>query len=303
MKKGTIYSHLEDEIIETYKKVGSLRKVSQKFGEDGPSHETISKILKAKNIKLRKVGSWEKLSKPKQQKLIHDYNGTNINDLCKTYNICQQTAKRILKKFNVEILPKRKYNINCNIFDTFTPESIYWLGYLYNRANIKSDYQVEFVCTNSYQKNKLIELKSFINSDHPIKEISIKKSPDKSYKQFRLIIVCKELATKLQKLGLSSVSFVKYPDFIPSNLEHHFIRGLFHARGHYNSTPNSYLYFNGNLLFLSSLSETLNSKLGTEATLVRTSEKRGNLVYNEQDSKNIMEYMGEDELIFVCYKN
>jgi hypothetical protein len=276
------FTHLENKIVNEYKKVQSLRKVGEKLGPNGPSHETISKILKCHNVPLRKVGSWEKLTEEKQNKIINKYNGNNISKLASQYNVCSQTIVRILKNNNIPIKPNRKYTVDVNVFNSLTPESSYWLGYLYGRGNVKSDYHLNIVYTNSYQKERVEKFKQFIKSNQPVKEATFNRNHEKTYKQKRLIIGSKTLIDKLKNLGLKPITHISLPQQIESELIPDFIRGLFDARGRFSikhSQP--FMFFLGNKLFLLDIQQIIQAKTGITGDINAISDTKAKLIYKK----------------------
>lgn len=208
-------------IIQDYRDGDSLRTIGTRYGI---SHETVSTKLYAWGERVRRRGHWKKLS-PKQIKMMcKNYNGEALETLAKKYDVCPGTISRILKSNNVKVVRKRKYSINTKAFNTIDVLSTYWLGYLYSRAFLRDRYRFEVNAPKDrFHIMRINRLREFLETEQPWVLTDTR---------IRFIVTCKELMERLAELGVHSLSYLTYPEFIDTSLLHtSFIRGYCDGRG------------------------------------------------------------------------
>lgn len=136
----------------------------------------------------------------------------------------------------------RKYTLNENVFDIIdTPEKAYWLGIFYADVNV-SDFRND---VDLYLKEEdyahLVKLQKFFGTNRPIRPKN-KKTPNKTYKGFRLIVSSEKIKSALINLGCppQKSKAIQFPDPIKvqNHLIPHFIRGYFDGDGGI-TTPNN----------------------------------------------------------------
>ena len=165
------------------------------------------------------------------------------------------------------IMAVRKYSINENFFDEWSPEMAYVLGFWFADGYMRHEksYRISF-CSNDYDILALI--RTCFSSNH---NICYEKKDDSK----NLIIFSKKLYLKLLDLGgkrckSRTIVFPKVPyKFLPD-----FIRGYFDGDGSvffvkYIHTKNKKLrtelrsnFTSGSIKFLEDLQDILNEQLG-----------------------------------------
>lgn len=163
-------------------------------------------------------------------------NGTNSRVLSEEFNVAQSTILQILRNNNIQIRERtdclRKYTINHNYFDIIDNEhKAYWLGFLMADGYNKEDRNAIVL---SLQKEDEYILKEFLKDVGSNKEISYVYNKQFDSYSAKAYVNSVHMSQQLSKLGVvQNKSFIcKYPyEYIPQELEHHFIRGLFDGDG------------------------------------------------------------------------
>ena len=91
-----------------------------------------------------------------------------------------------------------KYEYNIDLFKTLTPESLYFLGYLFSDGCLSSSSNA--IQISSADKEILIKLNKLISADNIVRQISEKKNNKQAY--YLLQITNKEIYQDLLNLGL-----------------------------------------------------------------------------------------------------
>lgn len=129
----------------------------------------------------------------------------------------------------------RKYNFNEDIFEKIdTEEKAYWLGFLYADGNVseyKNDIEVGLA---EKDKEQIEKLKSFYQTDAPIK-VKRKKTDGKIYVGYALTVTSQKTKQDLIEKGCIPTKslILKFPnnEQVPENLISHFVRGYFDGDG------------------------------------------------------------------------
>ncbi len=157
-----------------------------------------------------------------EQEIILLYNeGFGTTELATIYNYSTVTIRNILKRNKITIR-KISYNHNEDLFKNIdTEEKAYFLGLLYADGNVYTNNSCYEVTLKLHSKDiKIIE--RFRDMISP--QYSIKQTKD-HYSYLR--INNKKIVEQLINLSCipNKSLILKYPNFLPSELTHHFIRG------------------------------------------------------------------------------
>lgn len=180
-------------------------------------------------------------------------------------------------------MPKRyrKYNLNEDLDDLSSEKQSYFLGYFVADGNLRDT----TVRITSGDKQVLEDLKTCLNSDHPITE---RKKKNCFYINFN----SKKLSDNLKNIGYSSDKCrdLVYPEEVS---DRDFIRGFFdgdggiyESKGYMNTR-----FFSEDKNFLKQIRKKLNQKAG--CTSVNIHERTNNgfvLSYMQKDSKKIQDF-------------
>lgn len=169
---------------------------------------------------------WDK----EKDKILSLYFQDNLssNEIGKLYGCYGSTILNQFRRWNIKT--KRRYNSIYNVDEDFfsiidTEEKAYWLGLLFADGHISKKDKV-MLCMKDLD---IIEkFKKSLNSNHPIKY--------DSYNNPYINIGCKQICNDLRRIGFNNqksydVDFNKILSFIPKELLHHFVRGMFDGDG------------------------------------------------------------------------
>lgn len=125
-----------------------------------------------------------------------------------------------------------KYKVNEDFFKKWTQEMAYTLGYIYADGSLEDAISIrgKYVRVSSVEKNNIIKIKKWLESEHTI--ISIPPKSKNSQIGYLLRIGSHTLYNDLVRLGLypnKSLS-IKFPQ-VPKKYLAHFVRGYFDGDG------------------------------------------------------------------------
>lgn len=196
-------------------------------------------------------------------------NGESLTMISSTniYIKNRKELSKLLKEDNINIkLNGQKYTYNEKAFKTIkTEKDAYWLGFMYADGNVN---ELRMTCDLSMAEkdyDHLCKFRSYVSKDLKlIKRKSRIERYNKEYYSYRCYITNKKIVENLIKLNCnwSKTYDVEFPNFIPENLMHHFIRGFFDGDGCICNTTQCVLNFTGaSKNFLLALQIYLNNKL------------------------------------------
>ena len=140
-------------------------------------------------------------------------------------------GKTSINRWSRELgLKHKKHTVNESFFDVFDEKSTYLLGLIYADGNIawnpKKGYQTLTITASAKDKDHLERIRELLSSTKPL----LYSSKTNSY---RLIANSKKLCLKLMKLGVipKKTFTIQFPQFIPKEHLHHFIRGIVDGDG------------------------------------------------------------------------
>lgn len=179
-----------------------------------------------------------KLSNSQEKEVVALYRqGKGSTFIAKEYNVSDPCIRRCLSRYFIEIKPSsayRKYTINHKYFDLVDSEDkAYILGFFaadgYNNT-IRGMIRIK-LAIKDLPILEAISLK--IGSNRPI-TTDFRSAENINWQdQSVLTINSRHLSQQLEKLGFGSnkTHLVKFPDYLPTHLENHFIRGVFDGDG------------------------------------------------------------------------
>ena len=159
--------------------------------------------------------------------IISDYNnGYGTNYIADKYNLHRSTIQRCLQRNNVELRRVSPYShYNVHFFDTYTPESCYWAGFIAADGYIRDDRDATTIHLCNDDINHLYKIKELTSYEGNIsnskRECSIMFSGKwfgkKLYENFCLT------PRKTHKVIIS--------EKIPPDMLRHYVRGYFDGDG------------------------------------------------------------------------
>lgn len=167
--------------------------------------------------------------------------GKTLKEVSECCGVSLQAIWCFLKKNNIptrtQSEAKRRYPINEHFFDIIDNEhKAYFLGFIYaDGCNSPNRYSV---CINLQEDDKemLITFKNMIQPLKPLIFINKQHLRDmgkKDHNQYKLDIHSKHISQRMIELGVPQAKTFKlrFPEWMPENLQHHFIRGYFDGDG------------------------------------------------------------------------
>ena len=197
-------------------------------------------------------------------------------------------------------MAKRRYKLNENFFDDWSPEMAYVLGFWFADGYMRHErsYSVIF---HSRELSLLIQIKNALRSGHPIYRGERKDGID-----YRLAVFSKYLYSQLLALGgrRRKSKTIRLPE-VPSKYLSDFIRGYFDGDGSvfyttYRATKNKKLYTelrsnftSGSSKFLGDLQNTLIDFLGVKKKKICSYNKgvSWKLGYGTEDTIKLLKFI------------
>lgn len=263
------------------------------------------------SIYYNKLGSKNKKIEVKvEEKVVKLYlKGYNYPKIALYFNIDKSTVCKILKRKNVQLRSRSesqtKYKVNHNFFEKIDSESkAYFLGLLMaDGCNTRKGFRIMLQKKDEQIIKKLKKELEFTGKLFYQKFRSGKKYHGDGV----MLNVCSQkISDDLSKFGVvPNKSHVTYfPNQIPKELEHHFIRGIFDGDGHISK----YFSIVGNDLLLNKISEKFKEKcLSLNLIFNKTTSKRKNIVSLRCNVKNdiiiIRDYLYYSSTIFIKRKH
>lgn len=168
-----------------------------------------------------------------ENEVVEKYrNGMSGVQIAKEHGVCPPTVYRTLERCGVSVKSysecRRKYRFDEKAFDELTHEGAYWLGFIYADGSVSGKRKILSIGLHIKDKIILEEFLKFLHSTHPIYEF---RYGTKNIVQIQ--IVSKYLVGRLAELGVipKKTHVIRYPDFLPDELNSDFIRGYFDGDG------------------------------------------------------------------------
>lgn len=228
----------------------------------------------------------------------------SANYISKQYKCDPSTIIRRLNRWQIPIRKIRynsKYSLDYDFFKSIdTEEKAYIIGLLLSDGHISKQ---NCIMLTLKDKDVIEKYKIAIKSNAPI-------TIDR-YGNYQLNIKCKRMAEDLREIGLNNrksynLDFDLILKHIPSNLENHFVRGLFDGDGsikiyHYDYVKNPQYHFG--YTGLKSVVEYVSKYFGINTKLVKESDITYTCVSScKQTIKNIYKLLYKDATIYMDRK-
>lgn len=147
-----------------------------------------------------------------------------------------------------------KYIINHDFFSVIdTEQKAYLLGIIYSDGYLNPKLNTLTINLVEDDKPLLETLNRLVNLDRNLRFIKPRKDTHKI--QYQMTVTSKQITSDLIKLGVTNNKSltITYPNFIPENLEHHFMRGVFDGDGSVSigKRLNPQFSLSGNEIFVS----------------------------------------------------
>lgn len=220
--------------------------------------------------------SGNKLTEQQKVEIVQKYNTGeySCNQLAKEYLCTTPNISYILKKRGIVVKSVKnklinKYSCNENYFDNIDNErKAYWLGFLYADGSVCGSARKEHISFVLQERDKYIieEFAKDIQSNHPITFLPKKKESHQNHNG--IYIYSTYLCKSLTKQGCyaNKTYTLKFPteEQVPSDLIHHFIRGMWDGDGHV-----SFYLNNGKMITHNKLVGTIDICLHIQCILVK----------------------------------
>lgn len=239
------------------------------------------------------------------------YSGERMLDICDKLQCNKSMIYRKFNEWNISRrelirLPERYnaiYSIDVHYFDTINCEhKAYWLG-LITSDGFVNDKEIS-LCLKKDDIELIEKFRNDLKSNHPIKT---NKDGNPS-----LTICCHNLCEALKSYGLHNrkswdLDINSIINKIPSEYEHHFIRGLFDGDGsikYYNyqylNKPQYHFGYTG----LQNVCEYIQNKFDIKRKLVYEGNVTYTLVTRNQDKiMEIFDYLYKNATIYLSRKH
>ncbi len=196
-----------------------------------------------------------------------------------------------------------KYYCNEKLFERWSPEMAYLLGYIYADGSLEdaSYLRGKYLRLTSADMELILLTKQILDSAHSI--VRIKPKTPKHKWKYLLRIGSHKIYDDLTKLGLypNKSLTMQLPD-IPKKHIQHFVRGYFDGDGHVSITKNRdkfskliVVFISGSSDFLKALAELLCYELDLKINKIYKGWHNSyRLAYSTNDSVKIFKYLYSD---------
>jgi hypothetical protein len=235
--------------------------------------------------------------------------------IAEKYNVCPVLIGRLLKTHGIESrTPEeahRKYPINENFFDIIdTEEKAYFLGFLYaDGCNHKDANYVSLGLEHS-DKEILFKLAKLIYKEDPDEHVKIQdRTHENKGITAYITINSKHVCGQLEKLGCPQAKtfLLEYPEWLPKNLDRHFIRGYFDGDGGLNikKTQGSTIKITSTLQFVKKIEKIITNDIKVHFCFYKAKNSDVYDVYTSGDRqvKKILDWLYKDSTIYLQRKH
>lgn len=255
-----------------------------------------------------------------EQRIVELYNnGIGTNEIALRFDIHRTTVQSILKRNNITLRKtsswKNKYNIH--FFDTFTPESCYWAGFIAADGSIRSNRDTLSIKLANVDYHHLEKFAAAIEYTGSIKQNNLycyidvngKWFVDALYDNFNIVS--------------NKTLILEPPIKIPDNLIWHYIRGYFDGDGcitqtngylhiSFTSGSNKILEYIRDIIYNNEIKIRKNKNNETEKSLIQNTHidyfcenafKILKLLYNESDETLYLDRKYQKYLEFLQRNN
>ncbi len=298
-------------IEEKYKNGEKLKNIAKEYNA---SYGGLCKFLKKNNFNFDyiypKTSKYDGLNILEIKKRYE--NGEKLKDIAKKHNGSYPGLYHFLQKNNFKFdhvyQNARKYDLDEYYLDKIdTQEKAYFLGFMYADGNVvKKGNTISFILQEQ-DKDILIKFKKLFSSNRPL----IKNNRRNRQIHYIFSITSKRLKQKLIKYNCppAKTEILTYPDFLPSELENHFIRGYFDGDGCFYCGKNKNakskrvrVSIVGSKSFCLGLINILKNR-GRKTSLGKDVYANGNVIiiylYGNSNVSNFMDWIYSDATIYL----
>ena len=300
------YEHLDEFLIDWEDNILSIEELENKYSAPLTALYSIAKLY-GKNRKTL-------YQRTDIDGLIDDYiiHELRQEDLCKKYNISNGTKQRYLSMSGVQLRTisesSRKYEFNYHYLDNIdTEEKAYFLGFVYADGSHSTDRCTLNITIQEGDQDLLLKFYSLFDCKRDIRHI-YNKQYNRYYANFCLQSTY--LSNQLLKLGVPADKSYKiaFPNFIPDELQRHFIRGYFDGDGCISFSNRGWkstgVQFTGNEYFLQSIQTIIKNKINVDMNLRH--EKKSKICDLYKAGKfnvyKVLNYLYKDSTIYLQRK-
>ena len=215
--------------------------------------------------------------------------GLTLQDIAEKLNISHWTVLSRLKKIGIKKNTRHTIK-NPNVFNTFTPESCYWAGFIAADGSIHKNRNTVAIEIKAEDEKHLHNLCHIMGRDNQVWYRDREKN-DKIYRAAAISLEAQSIKIGLQynfNITPNKSNTLKPPQNIPQEYLHHFIRGYVDGDGSigwhkHNNTPRLNVC-SGSKEFLEWLAENIKNNVIT-----------GNPTVREETNRNLytVEFMGK----------
>jgi predicted HTH domain antitoxin len=218
------------------------------FTKEKLNLSNIAKKLNINRLDVKKVlmseGYYKETRKyikndPTTERLIIDLytkEKLTIKEIVEIVNYAENTVKKVLREHNVPRRDagfyNRKYTLNEKAFSEYSPESVYWAGFIAGDGCVfshgisdKSINNCLNVTLANYDKEHLIKLKNFLGYNGKLYEGENKVALNINNRE-----IVKDLEEKYNITNNKTETYIP-PRNIPKELQKYFVLGLFDSDG------------------------------------------------------------------------
>ena len=275
----------------------------------GISKKSIVKILKDRNIEIRKTKAIKKLSNEDIEEMCKLYNeGKTTTQLADMFNINCSYVWYLLNKSNVELRPcGTRYLCDDYYFDNIdTEDKAYILGLLYADGTNDTKRHRIMIGLQERDKEILDIIKEKMKIKNPLSYLKIDIANRSNI--YRLHVISKHMSSTLNNLGMCANKslILEFPEWLNESLYPHFIRGYFDGDGYVSSEKWQY---NCSIVstynFCKKVSEILSKELNINCTIydgLHNGVTRTLSIHNKADAIKFLNYIYTDATIFLQRK-
>lgn len=149
--------------------------------------------------------------------------GERIKSIARKFNVNHKTIGKNLRRAGIPIMPRedrsRVYTHDEKAFSISTPESLYWIGFLFADGSLRKpkggNWRLSLgLCKRD--KNHLLSFRKFLGATNPLsweppRDCCIKDRKFRSTGNYRLDMSCSAVGDHLASIGLNSKKVDRWP--------------------------------------------------------------------------------------------
>lgn len=166
-----------------------------------------------------------KICEVEKEFLEYFRNGYKYDDISEKLNISKSSISNYVKEHKL-VHPSKVNTINENVFETFTEDSIYWLGYLWADGYIQNTDKNHTIDLETIDKEHAEKFSKFLG----ISKVSIRNRNNSI--TYRVNGSSRKIVNRLYSIGFNiKDKRTQFPN-IPDEYKLVFLRGYFDGDGH-----------------------------------------------------------------------